>query len=184
MGAPRRVLVALAGLFLTFALPACREQPPAPPDAGGAAAVVDAGPPQPVALEITVTGEPPDGGAPFEVPLSDGARPEVPQLQKLTVTTNLPLKDFRLRIFDEADRAMVSDDTSELIPDAGIRYQVVFPEPLKAGYRYALVMDAQTGPAMTDVAGNEHPDLRREFKIAGEREKPAPPPKQKRHRRR
>lgn len=174
----------LAVVFAALICAGCPDpQPPSPVDAGTPVAVIDAGPPPVVDLAVAVMGEAPDGGVTFDLPLSDGARPEVPQLQKLTVTTNLGLRDFRVRIFDEADKVMVSDDTSEALPDAGVRYQAVFPTPLKIGYRYTLVLDAQTGPLMQDATGREHADVRREFKIAGEREKPAPPKKKKKRRR-
>lgn len=146
------------------------------PDAATAAAEpVDAGIPAPTELSLSVTGTIPDGGV-VELPLKPEARPEVAQVQQLQILSNLPLRDYRIRLFDEADRAMVSDDTAENDPDGGVSlYRISLPEPLKTGYGYALVLDAQTGAQLTDVYGRNHPDLRLEFKIAGEREKPTPP---------
>jgi len=46
------------------------------------------------------------------------------------------------------------------------------------------VMDAQVGPQIEDRHGRNHADIRLEFKIAGEKEKPPPPQKPKRRRRR
>lgn len=144
------------------------------------AEVVDAGPPVPSELVLSVTAESAQAGT-IVLPLEAGSRPEVPQLSKLQITTNLPLQDYRIRVFDEADRAVVSDDSAEALPDR-VRYDIVFPEPLKTGFRYTLVMDAQTGPQILDGLGRTHPDVRLEFRIAGEKEKPPPPKKKKRRR--
>ncbi|HZN91626.1 MAG TPA: hypothetical protein VFB81_02950, partial [Myxococcales bacterium] len=57
------------------------------------------------------------------------------------------------------------------------RYRIQLPTPLKAGHRYALVLDAQTGSAIADSAGRLYPDQRLEFTIAGAREPDSPPKK-------
>ena len=132
-------------------------------------------------MQIAVTGEVPDAGT-VELQLPEGERPTIPPVEALQLVGNLPLENYRVRVFDEVDRAMVSDDTAEEL-DGGFRYRIQFPEPLKTGHRYGLVVDAETGTAMRDAWGREHPDYRRDFVIEGEKQKPPPPePKKKRRR--
>lgn len=119
----------------------------------------------------------------LSIPFSGGERPEIPPAQALVVESNLALQNYRVRVFDEADRAMVSDDVAESA-DAGIRYRIEFPEPLKTGHRYSVIVDAQTGPELLDAFGRSHQDVRLEFRIAGEKAKPEPPQPPKRRRRR
>jgi hypothetical protein len=98
----------------------------------------------------------------------------------LELRSSIGLRNYRIRIFDEADRAMVSDDSAEETPN-GVNYRISLPTPLKSGHKYTLVLDAQTGSTFTDTQGREIQDLRLEFQIAGEKEKeaPAPAPKNK-----
>ena len=119
----------------------------------------------------------------MELQLPEGERTLIPQVQSLQLVGNLPLENPRVRVFDEADRAMVSEDTAELL-DGGFRYRIQFPEPLKTGYRYALVVDAETGAQLRDAWGREHPDFRRDFQVEGEKQKPPPPERKSKRRRR
>jgi hypothetical protein len=172
----RALLTAVAA----FALGCPSEAPktPAPP-----APVIDAGPPAPppqLPLELKITGTLVDGGS-MELPAADGGLPLLEQSTALEVISNQPLINYRVRVFDEADRAMVSDDETSDEPGP-IRYAITFPEPLKTGHRYAVVIDAQTGAAFTDAQGRPLPDHRVELKIAGERVKAPPPPKKRRRR--
>lgn len=105
--------------------------------------------------------------------------------QQLELSSNLPLRNYRIRIFDEADRAVVSDDAAENTSH-GMRYQVLLREPLLAGHRYAVVIESETGPSFVDGDGAPQPDQRLELQVMGEREKaravPAPPrSKRRRH---
>jgi hypothetical protein len=86
-----------------------------------------------------------------------------------------------VRLFDEVDRAMVSDDTASDGPK-GLDYRINFHEPLKTGHRYALVIDGATGAAFQDSSGQSHSDIRLEFQISGEKEKPPPKPAKKKRR--
>ncbi len=150
----------------------CPRQPATPTADAGA---VSAEPPAPVIpedLRLTVTVESPELGT-ILVAFDEEERPEVPPAQEVRVRTNLPLSNYRIRLMDEKDRAVVSDDTVEPAPD-GLLYRISLSEPLMTGYRYALVIDAQTGPEVTDAHGRAHPDVRLEFQVAGEK---APPPK-------
>ncbi len=171
-----RTSLAVAALFLA----AC----PRPPHDGGsdagAVAVIDASaavelPPPPRELRFQVIADSLDGGLQF-IPVAPGTRPLISPASGLIVTTNLPLRNYRIRTFDDADRALVSDDVPEE-SDAGITYRIAFPTPLKPGHKYSVVMDAQTGASFTDDLGEPLADQRVEFQIAGEKERPASPPK-------
>jgi hypothetical protein len=149
---------------------------------GGTAAPVDAGPPAPTELVLSISAEVPDAGT-VAIPATQDERPLIQPAQALVVTTNMPVRNYRIRVFDEVDRAMVSDDTAEERPDGSLLYRIQLPEPLKTGHRYALVLDAQTGNFALDATGRELPEQRIEFQVAGEKEKPPPPPKPARRRR-
>ena len=140
----------------------------------------DAGAPE---LTFRITGDVPDGGGTVELPITPGTRTEVPQVQAIHVATNVGLHNYRIRLFDEADRAMVSDDTAD-DGAQGTRYDIVLAGPLKTGFKYSLVVEAETGPMFEDVTGRDHPDLRVDWIVAGEKEKPPPPPKRPSRRRR
>ncbi|MGZ3461202.1 MAG: hypothetical protein ACXU86_22160 [Archangium sp.] len=151
----------------------------AEPDAGAA----DAGPgPASFSLQYAL----PDAG--FEsVPLvgEEEGRPLLDPTSTLELRSTLALRNYRVRLFDESDRALVSDDTAEETPN-GLLYRISLPTPLTSGHKYTLVIDAQTGTSMTDSQGREVPDLRIPFQVSGEKEKPPPPQpakKQKRRRR-
>ncbi len=113
------------------------------------------------------------------IPLADEERPLIEPTSVVELRSSLGLRNYRIRLFDEIDRAMVSDDSAEESPD-GVTYRISLPTPLKTGHKYTLVVDAQTGTAFTDSLGREIDDLRLEFQVAGEKEKPAPPKKKKR----
>jgi len=108
-------------------------------------------------------------------------RPSIEPTSVLELRSSRPLRNYRIRLFDEADRAMISDDSVEESAD-GVVYRITLPNPLKTGHRYTLVADAQTGASFTDDLGRELEDLRFEFQVAGEKEKPAPPPAKKKRR--
>jgi hypothetical protein len=154
------------------------------PDAASAAPIASAPSSAPALpeLQISITAEVPDAGL-VPIPFSGGEQPEIPPVRTLVVETNLPLQNYRVRVFDEADRAMVSDDEAEHA-DGGLRYRIQFPELLPTGHRYAMVLDPQTGAQLLDSHGRSHDDVRLEFRIAGEKAKPRPPPQRKRSRRR
>jgi hypothetical protein len=164
-----RALLA-AGVLL--ALAACpSQQPAAPADASTPDAA--AAPPPPLKLEVRYQG--PDAGLSLIDFPPDGARPLIEPTSHLELSTNIGLQNYRIRLFDEVDRAMTSDDQMEE-PGDRVRYRIQLPTPLKAGHKYALVVDAQTGSAIADSTGRLHADQRLEFAVAGARE-PDPPPK-------
>jgi hypothetical protein len=116
----------------------------------------------------------PDAGLALIDFAAGGTRPAIESTSQLELSTNIGLQNYRVRLFDEVDRAMTSDDQMEELGDR-IRYRIQFPTPLKAGHRYALVVDAQAGSAIADSTGRLYPDQRLEFSISGAREPDAPP---------
>ncbi len=134
---------------------------------------VDAGPPPPPPeLSFDLKLKHVDGGVTALVPTT-GERPLVDPFTGIELTSNLPIRNYRIRLFDEAERAVVSDDEAEDLPDR-LSYKIALAEPTRTGFRYALVVDAQSGPTITELSGREHPEKRFELQIAGEKEKPAP----------
>jgi hypothetical protein len=144
-------------------------------------AAFDAGPPPP-ALEVTLRAKLVDGGV-LEVPLDSDRQAELDPAVRLELQANLLLRNPRIRIFDEADRALISDDGLEDSPD-GTRYRIDLGAPLKSGHRYAVVIDPETGSELVDQHGRSHPEQRLELRVSGEKEKPPPPPPQRKRRRR
>lgn len=106
-------------------------------------------------------------------------RPIVEPTSALELKSSRALHNYRVRLFDEADRALVSDDAAEASAE-GLVYRLSLPTPLKTGHGYVLVIDAQTGTSMTDAQGHEVADIRMPFQVSGEKEKPPPPPVKKR----
>jgi len=140
---------------------------------------------QPAPASFTLQYERPDAGGMDTIPLvdADEVRPLIEPTSTLELRSTLTLRNYRVRLFDEVDRAMVSDDAAEESPQ-GLLYRISLPTPLKTGHKYTLVIDAQTGTSMTDAQGRELPDVRIPFQVSGEKEKPAPPPKKQKQRRR
>ncbi|MBL8957765.1 MAG: hypothetical protein JNK82_43720 [Myxococcaceae bacterium] len=107
-------------------------------DSGSAvvAPAVDAGPPPgPRELELTITAQLADGG----IEVVTGA---VDPVKSLSVWVPVPLADYRLRVFDEGDKVVPSDDQAHET-DGGIDYLISFVEPLKTGRTYRLTVEAQ-----------------------------------------
>ncbi|MFP2960330.1 hypothetical protein ACLEPN_21530 [Myxococcus sp. 1LA] len=155
--------------------PSASDTAPTAPATNGTAATPD------TAL-ATDAGPAPDAGAASagpglaEVALAPDDASVIEPTQLLELRTSSPLKNYRVRLFDEADRAMVSDDEVEE-SETGLVYRIRLPQPLKTGFKYTLVVDAQTGTAFTDGLGRDVDEFRQALQIAGEKEKPAPPPK-------
>lgn len=158
----------------------CPATQQAVPDAGPVATVVDAGPVVPLELDLVV--ELPDGGTERH-PLLGLETPLVSPSQQLLVESNRPLHNARIRVLDEQDRALTSDDVPEESPTA-LRYHIVLSKGLEPGHRYAVLVDAQSGATFDDGSGKPVPEQRLEFRTSGEREraKPPPPHRKRRHR--
>ena len=158
----------------------CSRPVPVPPDAGVAAAVLDAGPAIPLTLDLLVAL--PDGGTERHA-LLGLETPVVSPVRSLVLESNRPLHNARIRVMDESDRALESDDVPEESTSA-LRYRIDLLRPLEPGHRYAVLVDAQSGATFDDGSGKEVPEQRLEFRTSGERErqKPAPPKRKRRHR--
>lgn len=168
-----RTLRLSLALLLVVAFAGCPDkQEPAPDAATAEAEKPDAGEPPPPELVFTLQAPLLDGGTAI-VPIGSGTQPELEQASSLEISSNLPVENYRIRVFDEVDRAMVSDDVAEETA-AGLRYQIAFPTPLKTGHEYTVIISPQTGPAFTDSLGRTYTELRQTFRIAGEKEKPKP----------
>lgn len=179
-------LAALLGLF-ALSLLYCAKEGPAPSesevkagDQPGAVPIPDAG------TLLTVSMVLQDGRL-SPVAYEPNAPTFIEPAQGYDVVAHAGLRNYRLRLFDEADRVMVSDDDAEETPAGGTHYRATFPEPLKAGHQYTLVLDAESGETATNGQGRPITEQRVELKVLGDREKvvAGPPPssrKRKKHR--
>jgi hypothetical protein len=158
----------------------CSRPVPVVPDAGATVAVRDAGPTVPLILDLLA--DLPDGGTERHA-LLGLETPVVSPVRSLVLESNRPLRNARIRVMDESDRALESDDEPEESPTS-LRYRIDLLRPLEPGHRYAVLVDAQSGATFDDGTGKEVPEQRLEFRTSGERERPKPaPPKRKRRNR-
>lgn len=163
--------LAMALLCALGASSGCRPRPSeidagAPPDVGAPV-------PSPVALELGLEVPLPDGGL-VRRQLDASAAVVIPVTRILELTANLPLRNYRLRLLDELDRALPSDDVPEESP-SGLRYHVTLLAALRPGHRYTVLLDPQSGATLDDGQGRPLPEQRLEFRTEGEREKDLPP---------
>lgn len=173
-----------AGLWVAICIAAssgsgCRRSG-AQPDAG-VPPPPDSGAPAPVELSIQIQYEAPDAGL-VQVDLSRSPA-EIEPTQRLEVATNIGLENYRVRLFDEVDRAMVSDDEAEDRVERLV-YRIHLPAPLKPGHKYTLTLDAQTGASMVDTHGRLQEDRRIALQVSGEDEPDPPPPPPPKHKKR
>jgi hypothetical protein len=177
---PMRIWKVVKLCAVVGATAGCTRPVPVTPDAGATAAVLDAGPAVPLALDLLAAL--PDGGTERHA-LLGLETPVVSPVRSLVVESNRPLHNARIRVMDESDRALESDD----VPEEGmtsLRYRIDLLRPLDPGHRYAVLVDAQSGATFDDGTGKEMPEQRLEFRTSGERERPKPaPPKRKRRNR-
>jgi hypothetical protein len=163
-----------ASLLLT----GCPEKQSAPSaDSGIVEAPQDAGPAMPPPAAFTIRYQLNDGGM-EPLPLAVEEMPTIEATSVIELHSSIGLRNYRIRLFDELERAMVSDDSAEETPN-GVLYRISLPAPLKSGHKYTLVLDAQTGTAFSDTLGREVAELRFQFQVAGEKEKDTPPPPKK-----
>jgi hypothetical protein len=155
-------------------LSGCPDKPSATADDAGAAPGAVQVPTTPPPTRFSLSYQAPDAGL-AEISLAPDEKPLIEATSVLELRSTNSLRNYRVRLFDEAERAMVSDDDVEE-SDSGLVYRINLPQPLKTGFEYTLVVDAQTGSAFTDTQGREVEELRTTFQVAGEKEKPAPPP--------
>jgi hypothetical protein len=167
------------GLVLSVFCAACRPVPIPGPDAGADGGSPDAGTLAPFALALVVSS--PDGGV-ERYPLLGLETPVVVPSTHLALESNRRLHNARIRVLDESDRALPSDDVPEETTD-GLRYRIDLLAPLEAGHRYEVLVDAQSGATLDDGTGREIPEQRLEFRTSGERQRPKPPATPKRRHR-
>jgi hypothetical protein len=163
---------------LALLAPGCPRPPPPVPDAGAPVSMLDAGPTVPLAIDLVVGL--PDGGS-ERYALLGLETPVVPPARELRVESNRLLRNVRIRVLDESDRALESDDVPEESPSA-FRYHIALLKPLEPGHRYAVLVDAQSGATFEDGTGKEVPEQRLDFRTGGERERPKPPPPHRKRR--
>lgn len=178
----RRVLWALVPFASLGALPGCPEKAVPPAVEAEMSAVEDAGAPPLPELRFGLDAVLVDGGV-APVPLESEGPALVDPATELRLRSTVRLQNYRVRVFDELDQAMVSDDRAAEGPE-GLSYTIAFHQPLKPGHRYSLVVDAESGAAMLDPHGRNHADRRFELKVSGERERPTPKKRPGRKRRR
>ena len=175
-------MAGLTGVFLGGILLSCSRQTDNHPVVASAPEVADAARRSvPERLILSLRHQLSDGG--FALAEFDGgARPQIESTRLIEATTNIPVHNYRIRLFDEADRAMASDDVAT--EGESLDYQIRLATPLQPGHRYVLLMDAQTGDSILDGSGRPQPEQRLEFEVAGAREKaPAVAPGSKKRRR-
>jgi hypothetical protein len=175
--AGRRVYITLIIGLLCIGCPEGKALDAGPPEAG--VQVVDAGPPvapgdlPPIELNVGLELWFADGGV-QEIPPSTPAL--IDPLQRLTLS--LPeLKDYRVRVFDGADKIVASDDRAQAA-DGGILYEISLAEPLKRGREYRVAIDAESGGAVADPTGRRYLDAEFLLKVDGPAE-PEPKPGKK-----
>ncbi|MHB8872313.1 MAG: hypothetical protein ACYC8T_01375 [Myxococcaceae bacterium] len=169
------------------ALSACPEPVPSadagpPPTDAGADAGFDAGA-LPIELTFSLRAGLADGGNAV-LQLQPGTRPLIDPPIELELVVHPQLKNYRVRVFDEADKIVESDDQADDSRPGQLDYRIRFLTPLQTGRRYSLVFDAQTGEALVDSAGVKHPDQRLEFQIVGEKQRPQSPKASKKKKKR
>src|SRR5262249_46474945 len=140
--ARRSRLVAVPFLLALAACPGSKSRPHGR-DAGHADAgepAKDAGSAPPALKQgVRYQGQGTEAGMWASGVTSGGPRPSIEATSQLELTTNIGLQNYRVRLFDEAERAMASDDQMEE-PGDSVKYRIQLPAPLKAGHKYALVV--------------------------------------------
>jgi hypothetical protein len=171
--------IAVVGLAAAAVSGCPRQAPPAGPDAAPTSAVdnADAGPPDTGVPEVDAGPRP----LTFEIHAQSGDRTrqligggenDGIWLDARFVLELPPLKDARVRLFDDADKAVPSADRAELTTKA-LRYELVPSEPLAPGSKYALVVDGLTEDFPKDAQGRAFDLARVEFRSEGEKPKAA-----------
>lgn len=170
------MLRALALVLLLSACPRASDSPAqSAPDARVEAdAAVDAGPEASDAgpsdaglpvLTLTLTAAT-DGGTSLVTVGPDG-RAELEPTATLILEFPTRLRDYRVRLFDDRDLVLPSDDAATLT-DGGLLYEVDLLQPLAPGRSYLLMVDGELGPQVLDQEGRAHEDVRLVLNVRGE----------------
>lgn len=125
-----------------------------------APAAQDAGSPAAFALAIFTSR--PDGG---DEPVQHrGEEFWVESVARLRLEVRPGLKNYRVRVFDRAQRALASDDEAFESQDA-LSYEMNFLQALEASEKYTLQIDAFTGESVLDFSGRPLPDFHRILQV-------------------
>ena len=135
------------------------------------AGVADAGPPMPVELTFAIDFLGIDGGV--STLLSTATSAQIDPARSVFILFPIPLKDYRVRMFDGAEQVLPSDEEARA-EDAGMSYRIVLSAPLKPGRAYSFSVEAELGHEITDMSGRGYRDVRVGLKVRGE---PEPEPK-------
>ncbi len=131
------------------------------------AGVVDAGPPIPTELAFAIDFFSTDGGV--STVQSSAATAQIDPAKEAFIQFPIPLKDYRIRMFDGAEQVLPSDEEAR-IEDGGMTYRIVLAAPLKPGRSYAFSVEAELGHEITDMSGRGYRDVRVALKVRGEPE--------------
>ncbi len=107
----------------------------------------------------------------------------VPVPTAIVVSSTGALSIVRVRLFDEADKLVPSED--EARAGVGFRYELRPVVPLLPGSRYELRVDGDSGHGPAAPSGLRYRSATVTFSTEGEKPAPPPPPKKRRvgHRR-
>jgi hypothetical protein len=147
------VVLLVAGCL--FAVVGCKKSSSSAADAGANAAA-----PEKLQITIEAIGA---GGKTQAIP-ADGSKADVESVEQLAITTNLTLRDYRVRVTDEAVLPVKSNDAISQAGN-GQKYLVKFAEPLKAGKKYTLTIDTANGPTVVDSQGKFHAGAKVELHV-------------------
>lgn len=139
-----------------------------PVDAGP----IDAGPPAPVELAFPIDFLGVDGGL---VTVQSGAgSADIDPARQVFLSFPVPLKDYRVRMFDGAEQVLPSDEEARVEDGGLMTYRITLAAPLKPGRSYAFGVESELGHEITDINGRGYRDIRLSLKVRGT---PEPEPK-------
>jgi len=131
------------------------------------AGVIDAGPPVPTELAFAIDFFSVDGGV--STVQSSAATAQIDPAKEAFIQFPIPLKDYRVRMFDGAEQVLPSDEEAR-IEDGGMTYRIVLAAPLKPGRSYTFSVEAELGHEIADMSGRGYRDVRVALKVRGEPE--------------
>lgn len=109
-----------------------------------------------------------DAGELVSLPLTDvDAGLELDSTRGLQVDFAVQLPDFRVRIFDDHDAVVESDDSLALVEDAGASYRLELKQALKPGHRYLLMVDPEVGSVLVDDHGHSWDEFKTWLRVRG-----------------
>jgi hypothetical protein len=182
-----KALLVVACSSLLVACPDRKAATP-PPAADGGTLPADGASEAPVdvsTLVVRLASELPDGGSQVVASPTEEAAAVEPT-QTLLLSTNIALRNLRVRVLDDDEKLQESDDVQDDGP-RGLQYRIQLKSPLEPGSRYTVVLEPQSGTALEAPDGREFPEQRLSFTTSGTKPEPPPPaeePKAKRRRRR